>query len=132
MFFIVTNANIIFSFSFLVAPENVAITGPSKVVVGSDISLDCISGKSYPATSIHWSVTEEGTTTKKYYPEVDVDQMDEGSFVSKSQLNLTAKSASKSLLVECYGSNDVMGDDMQVFAHTIQILSKSNFSDSQF
>ena len=44
--------------NFSVAPEKVTLSGPSKVLSGSDVSLECVSAASVPAAALTWSVTQ--------------------------------------------------------------------------
>ena len=108
--------------NFSVAPEKVTLSGPSKVLSGSDVSLECVSSASVPAAALTWSVTQ-AEERLKFSPDESVEQLEDGSFITSSRLSLVA-SKGHDLVVECYGTNDVMGNDFQAYAHVIEILSK--------
>ena len=106
----------------LVPPEKVMLIGPSKVLTGSKVTLQCESSPSVPATILSWSVEQDGKTGK-HYPSESVEQLEDGSFITRSELHLVAKHG-HDLMVQCYGTNEVMKNDFKAFAHVIEILSK--------
>ena len=108
--------------NFSVAPEKVTLSGPSKVLSGSDVSLECVSAASVPAAALTWSVTQADERLK-FSPDESVEQLEDGSFITSSRLSLVAGKG-HDLVVECYGTNDVMINDFQAYAHVIEILSR--------
>jgi hypothetical protein len=80
-----------------------------------------VTAPSTPAASVTWSVTQAGQTLQ-HSPEQSVEQLEDGSFVTWSWLEVMA-STGHDLAVECYGTNQVMGKDFQAYAHVIEILS---------
>jgi len=103
------------------APEKVTLSGPSKVLSGSDVLLECVGAPSVPAAALTWSVTQNEERLK-FSPDETVEQLEDGSFVTRSMLSLVANKG-HDLVVECYGTNEVMGNDYQAYAHVIEILS---------
>ena len=111
--------------SFSVAPEKVTLSGRSKVLSGSVVSLECVSAPSVPATTLTWGVTQSAERLN-FSPDENVEQLEDGSFVTSAILEVVAGKG-HDLVVECYGTNDVMGGDFQAFAHVVDILSKYLF-----
>ena len=107
---------------FTVAPAEVVLSGPSRVLSGSTVSLECVTAPSTPAASITWSVTQAGERLQ-YSPSQDVEQLEDGSFVSRSWLEVMATKG-HDLVAECYATNQVMDNDFVAYAHVIEILSK--------
>ena len=92
---------------------------------GSEVSLECVTAPSTPAASITWSVTQDGERLQ-YSPSQSVEQLEDGSFVTRSWLEVmaTASTTSHDMVAECYATNQVMDNDFIAFAHVIEILSK--------
>ena len=90
---------------------------------GSEVSLECVTAPSTPAASITWSVTQAGERLQ-YSPSQSVEQMEDGSFVTRSWMEVMASSTGHDIVVECYATNQVMDNDFIAFAHVIEILSK--------
>ena len=106
-----------------VAPAEVLLSGPDKVLSGSEVSLECVTAPSTPAASITWSVTQAGERLQ-YSPSQSVEQLEDGSFVTRSWLEVMASTTSHDMVTECYATNQVMDNDSIAFAHIIEILSK--------
>ena len=49
----------------LVPPEKLMLIGPSKVLIGSKVTLQCESSPSVPATTLSWRVEQDGKTAVK-------------------------------------------------------------------
>jgi hypothetical protein len=79
------------------------------------VSLECVSAASIPVA--------QAEERLEFSLDESVEQLEDGSFITRSSLNLVA-SQGHDLVVECYGTNDVMGNDFQAYAHVIEILSK--------
>jgi len=103
------------------APEKVTLSGRSKVLTGSVVSLECVSAPSVPATTLTWGVTQSAERLN-FSPDENVEQLEDGSFVTSAILEVVAGKG-HDLVVECYGTNEVMGGDFQAFAHVVDILS---------
>merc|ERR1712106_316320 len=103
------------------APEAVSVSGPSTVLSGSAVSLECVSAPSVPAAALTWSVSQAGERLQ-FSPDENVEQLEDGSFQTISILEVVAGKG-HDLVVECYGTNEVMGSDFHAFAHVIDILS---------
>ena len=108
--------------NFLVAPEKVMLSGPSKALSGSEVTLQCESSPSVPAATLSWSVVCSEKTSK-YYPEEAVEQLEDGSFITRSWLDVIV-SGCNTMMVECYGTNELLDNDFEAFAHVIEVLSK--------
>ena len=91
---------------------------------GSAVSLECVSAPSVPAAALTWSVSQ-AEERLQFSPDENVEQLEDGSFVTRARLEVVAGKA-QDMVVECYGTNEVMGGDFQAFAHVIAILSKSS------
>ena len=89
---------------------------------GSAVSLECVSAPSVPAAALTWSVSQ-AEERLQFSPNENVEQLEDGSFVTRARLEVAAGKG-HDLVVECYGTNEVMGSDFQAFAHVIDILSK--------
>ena len=109
--------------SLPVAPAEVLLSGPDKVLSGSAVSLECVTAPSTPAASITWSVTQAGERLQ-YSPSQSVEQLEDGSFVTRSWLEVMATTTGHDMVAECYATNEVMNNDFIAFAHVIEILSK--------
>ena len=81
---------------------------------GSDVVLECVSAHSVPAAALTWSVTQ-AEERLRFSPDESVEQLEDGSFVTRSKLTLVANKG-HDLVVECYGTNEVMGNDFQAYA----------------
>merc|ERR1719278_2039911 len=107
--------------SLTVAPAEVFLSGPDKVLSGSEVSLECVTAPSTPAASISWSVTQAGERLQ-YSPSQSVEQLEDGSFVTRSWLEVMASTTGHDIVAECYATNQVMDNDFIAFAHVIEIL----------
>ena len=99
------------------------LSGPDKVLSGSEVSLECVTAPSTPAASITWSVTQAGERLQ-YSPSQSVEQLEDGSFVTRSWLEVMATTTGHDMVAECYATNQVMDNDFIAYAHVIEILSK--------
>ena len=99
------------------------LSGPDKVLSGSEVSLECVTAPSTPAASITWSVTQAGERLQ-YSPSQSVEQLEDGSFVTRSWLEVMATTTGHDMVAECYATNQVMDNDFIAFAHVIEIMSK--------
>ena len=86
-------------------------------------ALKCVTAPSTPAASITWSVTQGGERLQ-YSPSQSVEQLEDGSFVTRSWLEVMATTTGHDMVAECYANNQVMDNDFIAFAHVIEILSK--------
>ena len=55
-------------------------------------------------------------------PEIEVEQKNDGSFVTHSHLRLQA-GAGSDLEAVCYGTNEVLGGDSVALVHNVEIIS---------
>jgi len=105
------------------APDRVSVSGPSRVRAGEQVVLSCSSSPSVPAASLRWTTKQGGEgSISEESPEVEVEQKNDGSFVTHSHLRLQA-GAGPDLEAVCYGTNEVLGGDSVALVHNVEIIS---------
>merc|ERR1719361_1738003 len=83
----------------------------------------CSSSPSVPAASLRWTAKQGGEgIASEESPEVEVEQKDDGSFVTHSHLRIQA-GAGPDLEAVCYGTNEVLGGDSVALVHNVEIIS---------
>merc|ERR1712013_170853 len=58
----------------------------------------------------------------QHSPSQSVEQLEDGSFVTRSWLEIMATTTGHDMVAECYVTNEVMDNDFIAFAHVIEIL----------
>jgi len=102
------------------APESVTVSGVDRTRIGDLLSLMCQSSPSVPAATIQWRVGGAGQALGPSQEEVE--QLQDGSFVTRSHLSVRAGEG-KDVEAVCYGTNSVMGNDSQAALHIVEIVS---------
>jgi len=105
------------------APDRVSVSGPSRVRAGDQVVLSCTSSPAVPAASIRWTIKQDGKEVERSEsPEVEVEQKEDGSFVTHSHLSIKA-GAGPDLEAVCYATNEVLGADSVALVHNVVIIS---------
>merc|ERR1719234_1777366 len=105
------------------APDRVSVSGPSRVRAGEQVVLSCSSSPSVPAASLRWTTKQGGEgSISEEVPEIEVEQKNDGSFVTHSHLRIQA-GAGPDLEAVCYGTNEVLGGDSVALVHNVEIIS---------
>merc|ERR1719234_2104744 len=105
------------------APDRVSVSGPSRVRAGEQVVLSCSSSPAVPAASLRWTTKQGGEgSIREESPEIEVEQKNDGSFVTHSHLRIQV-GAGPDLEAVCYGTNEVLGGDSVALVHNVEIIS---------
>ena len=113
------------------------VTGPAKITENrySDAkeTFTCQSSPSRPAARLNWRVEVAGRVVATYEGENPVvSEAENGGRVTSASLSLNAREIlansnfarenQPDVMVECYASHPVLGDDFVAFAHMVEVL----------
>ena len=99
------------------------VFGATKIVKGEHLVVECESSASNPATTLTWSLHQDGLS-RNLEGQTLLEYQENGSSITRSLLSVPVEAGSAHhLVVECYGQHPLLGADSLAFAHKVDILS---------